>query len=302
MSISTADIKKKITATENMSKITKAMQMVSVAKLSKTEERLAHFKGYREEMSQVFAKLQQLAYVTDHPLTNGHRRNKNNQTIGIVLITSNRGLVGGYNNQIYQKMKEQRGFNSELFEMTEKVLEKEPHIKLYIAGQKGAVFAKNEWQESDVSCFIFPDETHYRHIVGLGNQLIDDYLAGEIDEVVIIYQNFVSKLTQEATQKVLLPLEMSQVAPNKGLVDEIFPGEKEVCEEMLRQYVLMELYHVFLTANLSEHAARMNAMSGATDNAQDIIKESMIIYNRARQATITQELSEIVAGANAVSE
>jgi len=301
MSVSTNDIKKKITATENMSKITKAMQMVSVAKLGKTEHKAQHFSDYFSALSEVLAGMKHLPVIAEHPFITG-RSNKKNKRIGVVLITTNRGLVGGYNNNLYKRLKDGSGFNSELFQIASDKQASGEDFKFYVVGQKGISFSKNELPQEQTQHFLFTDELSYSDILPLGSLLIHDFLNGEIDEVVLLYQDYLSKLSQEATEKILLPIGIDEIAVNPKAVDyEILPSVGEVCDSLLVQFVTTRLYDVFVTANLSEHAARMNAMSNATDNAEDIIKESKLLYNRARQAAITQELNEIVAGANAVN-
>ena len=299
MTVSTNDIKKKISATENMNKITKAMQMVSVSKLGKCESRVKHFREYHAEVKNILSTLANSLYVSEHLFSKGHD-GKGNDKIGCVVITSNRGLVGGYNNNLFKMLKNSEGYNNEIFKIVDEKLESEDHFKFYVTGQKGAIFARSELPLACTEHFLFPDEIQYTDIMELASKLISDYISGEINEVVVVYQDFVSKLAQEATRKVLLPLELEEISINRAPNYEIKPTEKQVCDSLLIQYVTTNLYEVFLSANLAEHAARMNAMSNATDNAEDIIKESKLIYNRARQAAITQELNEIVAGANAV--
>ena len=301
MSVSTNDIKKKITATENMSKITKAMQMVSVAKLGKTENRIKHFRAYRNEVEDMLSQLKHLEHITDHPFVKGHKEKKS--CIGCVIITTNRGLVGGYNNNLFKLLHEEaHGFNCELFSLVQERIASGEIYKMYVTGQKGLAFVKNEMSAVPVQPFVFPDEVHYTDILELGKQLMADYLSGEINGVVVVYQDFLSKLSQEATQTTLLPIVFKkEISEEKAPVYEMWPMEKEICSDVLTQYMMTQLYSIYLNASLSEHAARMNTMQNATDNAEDIIKESQLIYNRARQAAITQELNEIVAGANAVN-
>ena len=301
MSVSANDIKKKIAATENMSKITKAMQMVSVSKLGKTESCIKHFREYHAEIKHLFSTLQTSEYVTEHLFVKGHS-NKVKHKIGCAVITSNRGLVGGYNNNLLKLLKNGEGYHHELFKMVDEKVASDDQFKFYITGQKGAIFARNELPQSCCECFLFPDEIQYTDMMAFASKLILDYMSGEVSQIVILYQDFISKLEQVATRKVLLPLKLEEVANTKILNYEIKPTEKVVAEGMLIQYVMTSLYEVFLNASQSEHAARMNSMSNATDNAEEIIKESKLLYNRARQAAITQELNEIVAGANAVNE
>ena len=301
MSVSANDIKKKISATENMSKITKAMQMVSVAKLNRIESRVEHFKQYYAEVENLLHSLRTSEYIKGHPFTTDYKDEKQRQ-IGFVVITTNRGLVGGYNNNLLKMIKDGgSGYNSELFKIVGERIASGGDFKFYITGQKGMNFARSELTETQAETYLFSDEIQYTDIIALASKLIHDYMSGAISEVVILYQNFVSKLTQEATQKVLLPLKLEKVASERIPNYEINPTEEEACNNLLVQYVMTSLYEIFLSAIQSEHAARMNAMSNATDNAEDIIKESKLIFNRARQAAITQELNEIVAGASAVN-
>ena len=300
MSVSTNDIKKKIAATENMGKITKAMQMVSVSKLGKTESRVKHFRDYHTEVKHILSTLQTSEYMVEHPFLKG-RKDKKNGKIGCVVVTSNRGLVGGYNNSLFKMLKDDGGYHNELFKIVGEKVASEDNFKFYVTGQKGAVFARNELPATCTESFLFPDEIEYIDTIKLASKLIADYISGEINSVVVLYQDFISKLAQEATRKVLLPLQIEEISNERMPNYEIKPTEKEVIDGLLIQYVMTSLYEIFLNANQSEHAARMNSMSNATDNAEEIIKESKLLYNRARQAAITQELNEIVAGANAVN-
>ena len=293
MSVSTNDIKKKISATENMSKITRAMQMVSVSKLGKTENRVKHFRDYHAEVKNILSTLRTSEYVREHLFLRGHE-GKENSRIGCVVITTNRGLVGGYNNNLFKMLKNSGGYNN-----GGKVAS-DDDFKFYVTGQKGINFAKSELPARCTEHFLFPDELQYTDMMELASKLITDYISGEISEVVVVYQDFISKLAQEAVRKTFLPIVFEEPLDTKAPNYELKPTEKRVAEGLLIQYAMTSLYEIFLSANQSEHAARMNSMSNATDNAEDIIKESKLIYNRARQAAITQELNEIVAGANAV--
>jgi len=301
MSVSTNDIKKKISATENMSKITKAMQMVSVAKLGKTESRVCHFRDYHAEVKSILSALKDFEYIKEHPFVTG-RPKKKDPKIGCVLITSNRGLVGGYNNNLFKMLKNGDGYNNELFKLVDAKLVSDDDFKFYVTGQKGAIFARSDLPPACTESFLLPDELQYTDIMELAGRVVTDYITGVIDAVVIVHQDFVSKLEQTAVKTNLLPLEFERESNTEPVPNfEIKPSVAEVCDSLLIQYVMTSLYEVFLSANQAEHAARMNSMSNATDNAEDIIKESKLLYNRARQAAITQELNEIVAGANAVN-
>jgi len=283
VSVSTNDIKNKISATENMSKITRAMQMVSVSKLSKAEAKLPHFRTFQAEINELLQALQAPEHIASHPFLKATGKVKKT---AYVLITTNRGLVGGYNNNLFKLLKDE-------LQTTDR------EAKFYVVGNKGAIFARSELE--NVESFVFSDELKYSDTHALSQKLMAEYVKGEIDQVVVIYQRFASKLVQEAERKELLPLKMDILGDSKGRPFEVKPSQKEATHGLLMTYVSASLYELFLNGMLSEHASRMNAMQNATDNAEDIIKESQLIYNRARQAAITQELNEIVAGANAVN-
>jgi len=300
MAVSANDIKKKIIATENMSKITKAMQMVSVAKLAKTEHRVKFFREYHSHIIEILSTLKESEYIINHPFTTNNH-NQQTKKIGCVIITTNRGLVGGYNNSLFKMLKESHGLDKLFVDSQTESNMDNLLFKYYITGSKGNNFANNELPKETAKLYSFPDEVHYIDTLELASDLINDYLSGEVHKIVIIYQDFISKLTQEATMQTLLPLKFKKSKQKININYEISPNMKDVGDKLLVQYVMTSLYEIFLSANLSEHAARMNAMSSATDNAHDIIKESKLIFNRARQAAITQELNEIVAGANAVN-
>ena len=285
MSLSMNDIKNKIVATQNMSKITKAMQMVSVSKLGRAEARLMN---YRENMSEFYGLLstiQKSEYTVSHPFV---KPTSNVNKTAYIVVTTNRGLVGGYNNNLFKVLESK--FRSSVSDVG----------KLYVIGQKGSVYVKNAEIDVDVERLYMPDEPSYQDVLELVNKLIADYLNGAISSVVVLYQDFVSKMVQEPKEKVLLPLVMDE-NPEPQPAYLISPDEPTLVHKILMNYVGASIYEGLLNANLSEHAARMNAMQNATDNAEEIIKDSQLIYNRARQAAITQEISEIVAGSNAVN-
>ncbi|MCL1991033.1 MAG: ATP synthase F1 subunit gamma [Defluviitaleaceae bacterium] len=284
MSQSMNEIKSKMVSTQNMSKITKAMQMVSAAKLTKAENKVRQHDSYVKTLETTLKHVMATLPVEDHVLFNpsGH-----NPCTAYLVNTSDRGLAGGYNNNTLKLLQQQ--------------LNQATAYKIYMIGSKGFDYGKNRLKTTMENQYMFvPDEMIYTDIAPLVNQIITDYLNGEVDQVVMIYNNYVSKMVQEPEMEQILPLQ-PMTTDHKFNPDYYFsPNQEEILQQLLVKYLSGSIYHNVLKAKLSEHASRMNAMKSATDNAMEIIKESALIYNRARQAAITQEINEIVGGAAAL--
>ena len=285
MAQSMNDIKAKIVSTQSMSKITKAMQMVSAAKLTKTE---AKAKGYR----QYLAMLENIAEnVLESPEAKSHiffSPKQRTKCTGYLVITSDRGLAGGY--------------NSNIFKLLQQELEgRQPdEYKVYMIGSKGFDFARRLGIAVENQYAFVPDDIKYQDIKPIVEGLIADYTNGILNEVDVLYNDCLSKIVQEPTKEQLLPLVIKQKSNHLNSVYTFEPGEDEMIDVILPKYLNATIYGKVITAKLSEHAARMNAMQNATDNALEIIKDSQFVYNRARQAAITQEINEIVGGAAAL--
>ena len=285
MSQSINEIKARIVSTENMSKITKAMQMISVAKLTKSETKLKTHGNYVDALEEMIRKTVEMGVVEEHVFFQPKTKTK---CRAYVVVTSDRGLAGGYNNKVL-KLLEQKidDHKSEAY-------------KLYMIGKKAFDYARRNQLTVENDYLFIPDNMIYTDISPFVNEVIADYAKGVIDEVVIVYHDYVSKLVQEPALKQLLPLQIEML--DKGLDSHYLfvPNKAEMSEVLLLKYFNGMFYETILKSKLAEHAARMNAMQSATDNAVDIIKESQLIYNRARQAAITQEINEIVSGAVAL--
>ena len=285
MSASMSDIKNKIASTQNMSKITKAMQMVSASKLSKSEVKLKNHQQYlatlQDILNHMIVRMQETQHVLFEPTTEVKKT-------AYLVVTSDRGLVGGYNNNVFKQL-------------TVAMDKKTPDdYKLYVVGKKGFDFAR-KCQLTPVNDYQFvPDDIIYDDVSNVVLKLISDYLTGSVNEVIVIYSHYVSKLLQMPKTHRILPLDATEASagPKK---DYLFKPDREQIEErVLLDYLGGMLYGFMLNAKLSEHVSRMNAMQNATDNAMEIIHETQLIYNRARQAAITQEITEIVAGSVAL--
>ncbi|MGL4336392.1 MAG: ATP synthase F1 subunit gamma [Turicibacter sp.] len=284
MAQSMRDIKDKITSTQNTSKITKAMQMVSAAKLTKSEAKTKSYKHYMVTLEDMVRNISGSSSMSHHPFFKTKREKR---CTGFLILTSDRGLAGGYNANVLKLLKQQiSGLAADEY-------------KLYFIGSKGFDYAKREHLTVENQFVFVPDDIVYQDIQPVVEHVINDYMEGNLSEVVVIYNNYVSKIAQEPEAKKILPLEKSTGEKSKAMYS-FEPKEEDVINAILPKYIEGTIYGVAITAKLSENAARMNAMQNATDNAQDIIKELQLVYNRARQAAITQEITEIIGGASAL--
>lgn len=284
MAQSMRDIKDKITSTQNTSQITKAMQMVSAAKLTKSEAKTKNYHHYMETLEDMVRNISSSSSMSHHPFFKS--KSETNCT-GYLVITSDRGLAGGYNSNVLKLL--QQEINSKAA----------GQHKLYVIGSKGFDFAKRSRLTVENEFVFIPDDIVYQDIKPVVDKVIGDYMDGIISEVVVVYNHYVSKISQEPMTKQILPLTAKAAEKSKAQYS-FEPKEEDVINAILPKYLEGTIYGVAITAKLSEHASRMNAMQNATDNAAEIIKDLELVYNRARQAAITQEITEIVGGASAL--
>ena len=284
MAQSMRDIKDKINSTQNTSQITKAMQMVSAAKLTKSEAKTKNYHHYMETLEDMVRNISSSSSMSHHPFFKS--KSEANCT-GYLVITSDRGLAGGYNSNVLKLLQQQ--------------IDSKPsdQSKLYMIGSKGFDYAKRSNLVVENEFVFVPDDIVYQDIKPVVDKVIGDYMAGVISEVVVVYNHYVSKIAQEPMTKQILPLESKKAEKSKAQYT-FEPKEEDVINAILPKYLEGTIYGVAITAKLSEHASRMNAMQNATDNAVEIIKNLQLVYNRARQAAITQEITEIVGGASAL--
>jgi F-type H+-transporting ATPase subunit gamma len=273
-------------------KITRTMELVSTAKYRQSFERVQKAMPYKETLQEMMQDLAAAGGEIDHPLL---RRRDPARHVTVVLLTSNRGLCGGFNSNLCRQaivwMREQSGVE----------------VDLRVVGKKGISYMRFQGIPVQQSYVDFGDKPAYDDVDRLASELIDNYSAGRTDRVVIVYQKYVSSATQKPTADVLLPLasaaggeEAEPSAPVTG-GDYIFsPSEEELLKVLLPAYVKTSMYHVFLENIVGEHRARMVAMKNATDNAGELIKRLTRMYNRARQSQITNEISEIMGGVEAL--
>jgi F-type H+-transporting ATPase subunit gamma len=284
------DIKKRIGTVKNTQQITKAMKMVSAAKLRRAQEAVVAARPYADKMADVLSSLALREDADSHELLAERGKGK----ALVVLITGDRGLCGGFNTNISKVAERFIREKSEDFESYE----------LFIVGRKGNDYLKRRtgMEISKVhENLIGTTQVSYPTGALLGQEIIELYKSGEYDSVFLIYNAFQSAMTQIQTVTQLLPIVPKEVAEDAHVTEYIYePNATEVLEEILPKHIEVQLFRALLESVASEHGARMTAMDSASKNASEMIGKLTLMYNRARQAAITTELSEIVAGAESI--
>ncbi|WP_096203055.1 F0F1 ATP synthase subunit gamma [Bacillus sp. FJAT-45350] len=278
------DIKTRITSTKKTKQITKAMEMVSAAKLNRAQNNAQSFLPYTEKIREVVASIASSNSDASHPMLEERPVKKT----GYIVITSDRGLAGAYNSSIIRSL---------ITTISER--HKSPDEYGIIAiGRIGRDLFKKRNMPIIQEIVALPDQPEFNDIKSIARTTVDMFADGIFDELYICYNHFVSPITQEVTEKKVLPLtDLSEESANSSY--EYEPSEEAILEQLLPQYAESLIYGALLDAKASEFGSRMTAMSSATDNANALIDSLTLSYNRARQAAITQEISEIVAGAAA---
>ena len=278
------DITSRITSNKKTSQITKAQQMVSASKLNRAESKAKSFVPYMEKMQEVVADIA-LGYTGTHPMMSSRPVKRT----GYLVITSDRGLAGAFNANVlrkaYQKIQERHQSKDE--------------YAVIAIGKMGREFFKKRGIPVISEMTGIRDEVSFPEIKDLANSTIQMFIDETFDELYLFYNHFVSAISQEVTEKKLLPLS-DKKKKKKRTSYEFEPDEEEILEVLLPQYAESLIFGAILDSKASEHAARMTAMKNATDNAKELIADLELSYNRARQAAITQEITEIVGGAAAL--
>lgn len=278
------DIKRRIRSVSNTQKITKAMEMVYAAKLRRTQGAVISSRPYARKMEEVLGRIVASTKQKVHPFMVARPV----KAVGFVMLTGDRGLAGGYNaNLIRKTMQEAARFTD---------VEK----GFFAIGRKGRDYLRR--RQRNISAEItglndIPTANEAKRIVNL---VVESYLNETFDEIYLVYQEFVSTLTQRPVIKQLLPIPYEETEET-ALTDYLYePAPAQVLEMLLPKYVLNKVFQALMEAKASEHAARMTAMGAATKNAGEMIDKLVLSFNRARQAAITREITEIVSGADAL--
>ena len=282
------EIKTKIKSVQNTRKVTRALEMVSASKIRKAQDRMKVSRPYARVMKQVIGHLAQANSDYQHPYLVERQDVKR---VGYIIVSSDRGLAGGLNNNLFRK----------LIGEFRKWQEQGVEIDVVTIGQKASVFFRRIKVNMIGSVTHLGDHPKLEQLVGVIKVMLDGYSAGNVDRVFVCYNDFVNTMTQRAAFDQLLPLPASDTPVAKHDWDYIYePDAASVLDHVLTRYVESLVYQAVLENVASEHAARMVAMKAASDNATKLIGTLNLVYNKARQAAITQEISEIVGGAAAV--
>ncbi len=282
------EIRAKIKSVENTRKITRAMEMVAAAKMRKAQERMRAARPYAEKIRAVAAHLSRANSEYQHPFL-VKRAQINN--VGLIVITSDKGLCGGLNTNVLRlALNQMKTWESE-----------GKGIRVCPIGNKGLGFMNRINAKVESHLTGLGDTPHAESLIGAVKVMLDAYIAGEIDAVHICYNHFVNTMKQEPSMEQLLPLTSEKLGDTGGSWDYIYePDAKVVIDQLLLRYIESLVYQGVVENMASEQSSRMVAMKAASDNAKNVIGELKLVYNKARQAAITREISEIVSGAAAV--
>ena len=282
------DIKRRIKSVKNTRQITKAMKMVSAAKLKRAQDEITAARPYAEKMLELIGSLASKASSDSHPLL----ENRGSARIGLVLFTSDRGLCGSFNSQLLRTAERFIRENSS------------SEISLYLVGKRGAEYFKRRSFKILNARVIGGGRPGYGAAVEIANDVVGSYMNGELDEVHIIFSAFKSAMTQTPLTQKLLPVAAPNNAEKKeegGQGEYLYePSEGAVLASLLPKYVEVQAFRALLETSASEHGARMTSMDSASKNAGQMIGGLTLVYNRLRQAAITRELMEIIGGAEAL--
>ena len=290
------DIKNRIGSVKNIHKITRAMEMVAAARLRKAEQRIEALRPYAGAIRRMTRQAAEAAgNVPNLPILNEH---ESVNTVGLLLVTGDRGLAGAFNSQIVRagvRVAAQHEGDGR-------------SMAWYASGRRGVSSLQFRGNEVVGAYTGFTDRPAYGDARDIAQDLMTAYVDGDVDQVEIVYNHYISPLTQEVTRETLLPLQHATILeaeddedaddrPEKHALVEYEPDPEEILKRLIPAYVEISIFRALLESTASEHGARMTAMRNASQNAGDIIKDLTLQMNRERQAEITQEILEVVSGA-----
>lgn len=278
----TREIKNRIKSVQSTHQITKAMEIVSTTKFKKFSSIVSQARPYAKSLESILNNIAAGVKNEKHPLFDGKEDVKR---IGIIVMTSDRGLAGSFNNNTLKELEKLIKLNSG------------KEVSVITVGKKAREYcAKRLYDIKAVYMQLIP-ETMYDKAREISENIVEYYYEDIFDEVYVIYNKFVSALRSDLTVKKLIPIARTESTESKAYIFE--PSPEAILSALLPKYLNIEIYQALLENTASEHSARKNAMQSATDNAEEMIKGLTLEYNRLRQASITQEISEIVSGASA---
>ena len=296
---STREIRRRIRSVANMSQITRAMEMVSAAKMRKAQQRVTASRPYSEQLRQIMSDLATQQPDPEQMAQFPLLQTRPVRTVELIVVTPDRGLTGALNTNILR-----RGTRFILEEAPPSSAggQGEPRapVQVIAVGKKARDYFVRTRQNVIAEFIGIGDTTTLDAVRPIADIAIDDFASGKVDAVYVVYSKFINTLVQRPEVMQILPVEPPPA--HEGYADYIFePTPADVLNELLPRYVEVQLYQAILEGIASEHSARMVAMRSASDNAKEIQQELTLSYNKARQAQITREVSEIAAGANAMA-
>jgi F-type H+-transporting ATPase subunit gamma len=300
MPVSQRDVRNRVSSVKNIQKITRAMEMVAAARLRRAEQRIEALRPYASALRRMTREAAEAAgRVPGLPILQEHEQVSK---VGLLLVAGDRGLAGAFNSQIVRAgvaagRDHDSGGRKPVY---------------YASGRRPASSLVFRGLEPAQSFIGFSDRPAYADARNIAERLMAAYIDGEVDQVEIFYNGYVSPITQEVRRETLLPLQQatvleedddegSQDKPDKRALVEYEPDPEEILRRLVPDYVEVSIYRALLESTASEHGARMTAMRNASENAGELIDDLTLQMNRARQAEITQEIMEVVAGAEGLS-
>jgi len=285
------DIKRKISSVKGTQKTTRAMKLVSSAKLKRAEEVAKRSKVYASKLTELLNEIaQKITQGNEDGIDNVFfAGNKNPKNVDIVFVTSDKGLCGGFNSQtIRHTQKLMESFGSEV------------NVRLSGVGKKGVAFFKYNQVEMINQIDDLSSKPNYERSTELISSLVEDYVNGKTDKIILIHNGYVNMIMQRIYEQQLLPVDTSKLELTKSVAMselEIEPDDDDtLLDALVKKYIDYTMYYALLDSLAAEHSARMQAMDAATNNASDMVKSLQVKYNKARQESITTELIEIISG------
>jgi F-type H+-transporting ATPase subunit gamma len=286
-------IRTRITSVKSTRQITSAMKMVAAAKLRRAQDKIVRLRPYANKLHEILVGLSQS--LVDSEDDNVYGRKSNPETILIIVVTSNRGLCGGFNSNV---LKEVRRVVAEKYHDQYK----KGNLWFIAIGRKGFDYLRRQKQnilEEDNQLF---NALTFENVSAVAGKVMESFVSGRFDRVDLIYNQFKNAAVQNLTNEVFLPVEtISSDKKAETVIDYIYePTKEEIVKELIPKSLKIQFYKAVLDSFVAEHGARMTAMHKATDNASQLIKELTLQYNKARQASITNQILEVVSGAEAL--
>jgi F-type H+-transporting ATPase subunit gamma len=283
-------IRKRIQAVKNTEQITKAMKMVAAAKFRKAQDAVLHARPFAREMRSTLGRLaKHHEEVGEHALMVAREPA---ETEDLFVLTSDRGRCGSFNSNVHRKVEHYLLDHQD----------RRDRIFLSTIGSKGYKYFSKQKAPIRQNVEELLNKPTYRRAVELADDLAGRYIAGEVDRITLVFNEFRSAVQQEVVFRTLLPLQAPESSDEqRDFIDYIYePDKNELLDRIIRRYLANQIYMFILESVTSEHGARMTAMENATENAGEMIQQLTMVYNKARQASITKELMEIVSGAEAL--